>query len=173
MQINPDDLRIVCYPDPVLLKPADSVPEIDETVRAIAERMIDLMHQAEGVGLAGPQVGLNWRLFVANAQQTEDEADRVYINPQLEVSGEMVLREEGCLSLPGITAHIRRPVTVRITAMDLDGNSFTLEDSDALARVWQHEYDHLDGVLILNRMTMRDRLASRKTVRELEAAARG
>ncbi len=173
MAINPANLHIVHYPDPVLRKKAQPIEQIDETVRDVAHRMIELLHESEGVGLAAPQVGLPWRMFVANSQQEEDEADVVYINPSIELLGELVAREEGCLSLPGINAEIRRPAAARITATDLAGETFSREDSDLLARVWQHEYDHLDGILILNRMTTIDRLAVRKAVRELETAAKG
>lgn len=173
MAIKPAELQIVTYPDPILLRRAEPIERIDESVRDVAHRMIELMHEAEGVGLAAPQVGLPWRMFVANSQQDEDEPDVVYINPKIEVFGDLSPREEGCLSLPGINAEIRRPGSVRISAVDLAGEPFSREDHSVLARVWQHEYDHLDGILILNRMTTMDRLAVRKAVRELEAAAKG
>jgi peptide deformylase len=172
MSVDPASLSIVFYPDPALRRKADPVEEIDATVRATAARMIDLMHEAEGVGLAAPQVGLPWRMFVTSAEAGEDAIDRVYINPRLSgFSPDLVPREEGCLSLPGVTAEIRRPGAVTVTATDIDGAAFTLTDGELLARVWQHEVDHLDGVLIIDKMTPMDRIAMRRVIKELEAAA--
>lgn len=135
--------------------------------------MIELMHEAEGLGLAAPQVGLSWRLFVANSK-ADGEPDRIYVNPVLSGFTDIVVpREEGCLSLPGITAEILRPEGATITAIDLDGRAFTLTDQTLLARVWQHEMDHLNGVLIIDRMSPMDRLVHRRAVKDLEATAHG
>ena len=102
----------------------------------------------------------------------EDEPARVYVNPHLsEFIQVPVVREEGCLSLPGINVDIRRPAGCMITAMDLDGREFTLARDDLLARVWQHETDHLNAILIIDKMSALDRLANRKLIKELEAAA--
>ena len=168
MNVDPEQLQIVLHPDPVLRRKAKPVEAIDENIRQIARRMLHLMHEAPGVGLAAPQVGLELRMFVANATR-EAENDRVYINPVLSnPSRETEDYEEGCLSLPGINAEIRRPVGVTITAQDLNGETFTETDHELPARIWQHEYDHLDGVLILDRMTRLDKLANRKALKELE-----
>ncbi|MEE9404707.1 MAG: peptide deformylase [Algisphaera sp.] len=169
MSVNPTALKVVNYPDPVLLQVADAVPTVDDTVRAVAARMIELMHEHRGVGLAAPQVGLPWRMFVANPEQTLD-GDRVYINPQLlNPSSSTSARDEGCLSLPHVTAEITRPVEITIEATGLDGETFS-ETSDVFpARVWQHEYDHLEGVLLLDRMTRVDRMANKRAIRELES----
>ena len=97
---------------------------------------------------------------------------RVFINPTITVEDQQLLtHEEGCLSLPGIHVDIRRPGAVTISAQDITGEPFSLKSDDFFARVWQHEFDHLDGVLIIDRMTRMDRLATRKALRELEAAA--
>jgi len=166
--INPDNLRIVCYPDPVLRQRAREIPEVTDAVRAVAQRMIALMHDADGVGLAGPQVGLSWRLFVANARDDE-EPDRVYINPVLrDPQGAVEPHEEGCLSLPRIYGDVWRPPTITIEATDLNGERFTMTAGGMLARVWQHETDHLDGRLIIDRFGQIDKLANRKAIRELE-----
>jgi peptide deformylase len=133
--------------------------------------MLELMHEEEGAGLAAPQVGLSWRMFVTKAD--DRRPDLVYVNPALgELDLEIAVREEGCLSLPGITAEVRRPATATMTALDLQGSEFTLRDDGLLARVWQHEVDHLDGVLIIDKMTPMDRIANRKPLKELESAAR-
>ncbi len=171
MAVEPDQLRIVHYPAAILRQPAEPVPTVDDTVRAVAERMLQLMHEAPGVGLAAPQVGLPWRMFVANATG-EPEDDRVFINPKLhDPAPNTAAREEGCLSLPKVYGEISRPVAIRITATDLQGDSFTLGSDDLAARIWQHEYDHLDGVLILDRMRPLDKMANRRLLKELEAAA--
>jgi peptide deformylase len=172
MSVDPAQLRIVCYPDPVLKQKAAEVETIDDTVRAVAARMIELMHEAKGVGLAAPQVGLSWRMFVLARDEESDRPDMVFINPKLTVTDRTVsVREEGCLSIPGINIDIRRPSGIEITATNLDGETFTLRDDDYLACVWQHENDHLDGVLIIDRMSTMDRLATRKALKELRAAA--
>lgn len=171
MRIDPAQLRILHYPAPVLRKRAAPVGDIDQSIKDLAERMIELMNEADGLGLAAPQVGVPLRMFVAQVKQ-EDEPVRVYINPELsEFAPEMESHEEGCLSLPGIHVHVRRPYAATITATDLEGNRFSLTSDGLLARVWQHENDHLDGVLIIDKMNTMDRLATRKALKELQAAA--
>lgn len=168
MTLDVASIHIVLYPQEVLRQVAKPVPQVDEQVRAVARRMLELMHDAPGVGLAAPQVGLPWRLFVANATgQPQD--DHVFINPTLtNPSPTLSDYEEGCLSLPEITGTIRRPQTVTIQAIDIEGRSFTLTSDGLPARIWQHEYDHLDGVLIIDRMSMLDRMACQKKCRLLE-----
>ena len=163
-----DRLAIICYPDPVLLKPAQPVAEVSDSVRQVARRMVELMHEAEGVGLAAPQVGLSWRLFVANPTG-EAGADRVFINPELgEFSRESGVREEGCLSIPGVRADINRPLAATLNALDEEGQPVRLRSDDLAARVWQHEVDHLDGILIMDRMRPIDRMANRRALKDLE-----
>ncbi len=171
MPVDVDKLKIVSYPHPVLREKAQPIEAVNDEVRAVAERMIELMHEARGVGLAAPQVALPWRMFVANPTGESDD-DRVYINPALtEPSRDTEMSEEGCLSLPGINAPIMRPIGITITATDLDGNTFT-ETSDQLpARVWQHENDHLNAVLIIDKMTPNDLRVNRKAIAALEAGA--
>ncbi len=170
--VDPRSLSIVSYPHPSLRRPGVQISEIDAAVRAVAERMLDLMHEAEGIGLAAPQVDLAWRLFVANVPDQTD-GDRVYINPVLsEPEGPIESAEEGCLSLPGIRGEVRRPPRITITALDLEGNEFRETADDLLARCWQHEVDHLDGRLIIDRMNQMGRLASRRKLKDLEAEYR-
>lgn len=171
MDADPAKLTIVHYPDPALRRVAEPVPAVDDTVRAVATKMLELMHAAPGVGLAAPQVGLPWRMFVANPTG-EPEDDRVFINPTLhDPAANSAAREEGCLSLPRVYGEITRPTAIAITATDQHGESFTLTSDELPARIWQHEYDHLDGVLILDRMRPIDKMASRRILKELEAAA--
>ena len=169
MAVDIDQLKILHYPHPALRRKADPVGEVTEEVQAVAKRMLELMHEAPGVGLAAPQVGLNWRMFVANPTG-EPEDDDVYINPTLsQPSDETEVVEEGCLSLPGVDVQVRRPIEITIEATDLDGERFTATSDQLPARIWQHEYDHLDGRLILDRMSPLDRRANRKAIRALEA----
>lgn len=168
MALTAPELRIVFYPDPALRAVAEPIATIDERVRSVAGRMIELMHEARGVGLAAPQVGLGWRLFVANPTG-EPGDDTVFINPVLSnPSRETEPHEEGCLSIPEVRAQITRPRRITITATGLDGRAFEMTSDELPARVWQHENDHLDGVLILDKMTRFDKMANRKLVKELE-----
>ncbi len=132
MGIAAATLEVLRYPAPQLRVRSEPIEKIDASVEAVAERMIELMRQANGLGLAAPQVGLAWRMFVTSGQ--EDAPDHVYINPTLTiVDAELVLREEGCLSLPGINIELRRPRAATIKALDLTGKRFELTDHELLA----------------------------------------
>ena len=161
--------RVVLYPDPVLRKKAHPVARVDAAVRELVEDMFVVMDLEDGDGLAAPQVGESLRIFVTCPLYGEPE--RVFINPRLETTGEIVGGDEGCLSLPDIRAEIMRPPSARITALDLDGSEFTLEMDGIWARVWQHEFDHLEGTMIIDRMRPLDRLANRRALRDLERSA--
>src|SRR5262249_40010952 len=146
--------------------------------------MIELMQEADGIGLAAPQVGLAWRIFVCHVPPNETrsaEADpamatpspRVYINPLLSApSGAPEPFVEGCLSLPGVSGEVLGPPVVTIAATDLEGRPLKQTGAGLLARCWQHEVDHLDGVLIIDRMTQMSRLKNRAAIRDLEKGAR-
>lgn len=168
VSVKIEQLRVVHYPDPVLRRKAEPIREIDDEVRDVAARMIDLMHDHRGVGLAAPQVGLAWRLFVANPT-AEVGQDQVFINPRLTLGETIDVHEEGCLSLPGIHADIRRPVHAVLEATNLEGEPIRLESDELAARVWQHEVDHLNGVLIIDKMSETDRAANKRALRELKA----
>lgn len=165
--MTPSPLTIVRYPDPVLGRRASPISVIDEEVRALAGRMIELMYGADGVGLAAPQVGVSKRLFVADPRLSESPDPVVFINPEISVEGEQDIAEEGCLSIPEIRLMVTRPVRARIRAQDLDGDWFELEADEFPARVWQHEFDHLEGRLIIDRMTPRERLVHRRALKAL------
>ena len=136
--------------DYYLRQKAAPVKTINDEVRHIAQNMIDAMHKGKGLGLAGPQVGLLQRIFVTHA---EGDDIRVFINPSIIwTSQEQVNYEEGCLSLPGFYAIVKRPGIIKIQAWDEKGRAFTLEAAGMLARVVQHEYDHLEGVLFIDRI---------------------
>jgi peptide deformylase len=161
------DLKIINYPDPRLKKMSADVTVFDDRLRALATRMLELMRQEKGVGLAAPQVGENLRLFVMNPTG-EPADDRIYVNPVLtEPEGEEEA-EEGCLSLPDIRADILRSKSMRIDALDLEGRPFHDVQAGFVARVWQHETDHLNGTLITDRMAPVAKMAARKVLKELE-----
>ena len=170
MAIDPASLLIECYPATILRTRASEITEVTDEVRAVAERMLWLMHQAEGIGLAAPQVGVPWRLFVTrHPDDRHGEGGQIMINPTIEVTDATPVEDtEGCLSLPDIDVTVRRPVAVRLSATDLDGNPVIDERDDHFARVYQHEYDHLEGVLIIDRMNTMERLRNRKALRQLK-----
>ena len=155
------------FPAPVLAQVAKPIEEITDDIRTLAGKMIDLMIETKGVGLAGPQVGVNLRIFVASPDGTKENA-KVYINPNIERSGPLETYEEGCLSLPGIYAKIKRHKNCFITATDLDGNTFTEQAEGLTVRIFQHEFDHLEGMLIKDRMSRVAGIAARKKLKNLQ-----
>jgi peptide deformylase len=166
---EPAALELVIYPDPRLKAVAKDVQQFDDWLAAVVERMKDLMALHKGVGLAAPQVGLSLRIFVASASGKREEA-RVYINPVLTDEHGSEEGEEGCLSLPDIRIKVPRFKTLRIEALDERGKPISENLADFAARVVQHENDHLDGILLLDRMSPMARLAHRKKIKELEEA---
>jgi peptide deformylase len=162
-----EDLKIILWPDPRLKKVSKPVEMFDPALKELAGRMFELMRAAKGVGLAAPQVGKNVRLFVMNATG-EPADDRVYVNPVLtDGDGEDEL-EEGCLSLPDIHVNVVRFKQMKMTAQDLDGQPVEEAASGFVARVWQHEFDHLNGTMLTDRMGPVARMAARRTLKELE-----
>ena len=159
--------RLVLYPDPVLNRRAEPValdlPDLPELVECLTATM----REAHGVGLAAPQVGRSLRLFVAAESGDSDEA-LVCINPTIQPFGEAVELEEGCLSIPDLRADIVRPEQVRMTWTGLDGKECRGEFDGLLARIIQHEFDHLEGILFIDRLTETDRLRVRPDLKALE-----
>jgi peptide deformylase len=151
------------YPDPALRMRAREVEEFDDALRALAERMTSLMVDAHGVGLAATQVGVLQRVFIF---QDGDAEPRALVNPQIvERSAEVDVDEEGCLSLQRVLVPVERSCRVTVEAKDVDGDDVRLELSDLGARVAQHEIDHLDGVLMLDRTTDEARREAMGTLR--------
>jgi len=149
--------------DPVLRQRAAEVTTIDGRLAKLADDMIVTMYEAPGVGLAAPQVGVEKRLFVYDI----GEGPRTLVNPTIiETAGEWAF-DEGCLSVPGLSWEIVRPKQVLLTGIDLDGNDVAIEADEILARCFQHEIDHLDGVLLLERLDSDTRKVALKTIREL------
>jgi peptide deformylase len=160
-------MEIVCYPDPVLRKRAAEVDPRRKGLKKLVEGMLEAMKAASGVGLAAPQVGESVRVFVAS-ESGEVEDAMVCLNPKVEAFGPVKEMEEGCLSVPGIRRQIPRPDSVRLTWLDLDGKPREGEFHGLLARIIQHECDHLDGVLFFERMGEADRLSIRQDLLALE-----
>jgi peptide deformylase len=143
-------MEILYLGNELLCQKADPVKPIDGEYKRIAQEMIDIMHQGKGCGLAGPQVGLMKRIFVVHI---EGDEPRVFINPSItETSPDREVYEEGCLSVPGIWADVIRPRTVQVQAWNERGRPFTLKADGILARTIQHEYDHLEGILFIDRL---------------------
>jgi peptide deformylase len=157
--------QVVKFGDPVLRSAASPVTEFDEQLVADAERMIELMRDAIGVGLAATQLGTLRRMLVF---QVGSEAEpTVLVNPEIEWrSGALATAEEGCLSLPGVVVDVERPLHVRARAVDVRGEPLTIEASGLEARVIQHELDHLDGVLMLDRTEKEQRRGALRALRE-------
>jgi peptide deformylase len=162
-----ENLCIIRWPDPRLKQPSKPIERFDDKLRLLATRMLEVMKQSKGVGLAAAQVGLNVRMFVMNPTGQELD-DRVYINPVLSEGDGEEEEDEGCLSLPGLSVNVERFRTIRLTASDLDGKPSDEVQSGYLARIWQHELDHLNGTLLIDRMGPVARLANRRLLKKLE-----
>ena len=164
-------LRLVRkYGDPVLKTRALPIERFDDTLRHEVERMGQLMHDAHGIGLAATQLGVMHRVLVYSVDP--DAPVAVLVNPEIEWRGEETEPlEEGCLSLPGVLVEVERPIHVRVRARDEHGDTLLIEASGLEARVIQHEVDHLDGVLILERTTRDQRKQAMRALREAAEAA--
>ncbi len=148
-------LEVLQYPDPFLKRKAEPVAEITDDIRRLAADMVETMYAEDGIGLAAPQVGQGIRMVVIDLSgPSKREAAKVYINPVLEVlDAEPMESEEGCLSVPDLRANVKRNAKVRVKALDLDGKEFS-EDAEEIASVClQHECDHLDGKLFVDRIS--------------------
>jgi peptide deformylase len=157
--------QVRTFGDPVLRSRASEVTEFGSELGAEAERMVAIMHDAMGVGLAATQLGTLRRLLVFQAGA--DARPTAVANPVIEwLSGELATAEEGCLSLPGIGVDVERPLHARVRGVDLEGEPLLLEASGLEARVLQHEIDHLDGVLILDRTVREQRKGALRALRE-------
>ena len=162
-------LSILQYGDPVLRAKGKRIEKIDQRIRELAQDMIETMHAANGVGLAAPQIGESLQLTVLDVSQVEDRPSTmklngksfdprsamplVLINPQIDLGGETEMGTEGCLSFPEITGEIDRAKSITVRAQNLDGESIELETTGFLARAIQHEVDHLNGILFIDRMS--------------------
>ncbi|MCX7605444.1 MAG: peptide deformylase [Bryobacteraceae bacterium] len=164
-------LRIRKYGDPVLETPAEPVTEFNGELRQLAEDMFETMYANKGIGLAAPQVGISRRLAVIDPTAGEDAAAKlVLVNPVILVKEGTQIGEEGCLSIPGFREDVKRAYRVRVRAQDLEGNFFETEGEELLARVIQHELDHLDGILFLQHLSLLKRDLIKRKIRKLVKA---
>ena len=152
--------------DPVLRTRATEVTEVTGALVRLTEDMLTTMYDAPGIGLAAPQVGVQKRIFVYDW----GEGPGVVLNPRIEGSDGEWVYEEGCLSIPGLTWEILRPKEVHLVGVDLDGNEVSIEADELPARLFQHELDHLDGVLLLDHLDLDQRREARLTLSELALA---
>lgn len=159
---------IVKYPSPELEKVCTPITNFNSELRQLANDMLETMYSAPGIGLAAPQVGVNTRLIVVDITAGHEEGHQfVLVNPEVtEFSGKQK-EEEGCLSIPGLTATVERPSWVRVRAQDLEGNEFEIEADELLARVLCHEIDHLEGILYLDRLSPLKRDLLKRKIKKL------
>jgi peptide deformylase len=160
-------VEIHCYPEHVLRRRAMPVRRITDEIWQLSEGMLETMYEAPGIGLAAPQVGESLCLITVDVTG-EHQDPRVFVNPTIvDRRGEDVM-EEGCLSLPGITANVRRAERISIVAYDLEGRKMELDADGLTARCLQHEIDHLRGVLFVDHLTPADQMAVRSLLKDLE-----
>jgi peptide deformylase len=165
--VDVEKRRITHYPAELLANRARPIEKIDDNIRQLVKKMTEIMLENKGVGLAAPQAGVPLRLFIISLNTTR-EAVKVYINPTVTPTGEFGALEEGCLSLPGVSTKIRRYKKCKVTATNLDGNEFTEEAEGLYARVLQHEYDHIEGMTIADRMDSAAKIVHRKQLKKLK-----
>lgn len=163
--------EIVKYPDPVLERPGEPVTEFDDELRKLVDDMFESMYAAKGIGLAAPQIALSKRLTVIDLSFKERPEDRiVLINPEVIFREGKQYEEEGCLSLPEIRDKVTRAAKVRVRAQDVNGKWFEIEGEELLARAFQHEIDHLDGILFFRRVSALKRDLILRRIRKLQKA---
>ncbi len=161
----PYEIRVIG--DPVLRQRASEIADVDGRLARLADDMLATMYDAPGLGLAGPQVGVQKRIFVYDV----GEGPQVVINPEIVESRGEWAYEEGCLSIPGLAFELIRPAEVHLVGYDLHGNELSIEADEITARCFQHELDHLDGVLYLERLDDDQRKAAMKIIREQRVTA--
>ncbi|MCA9215977.1 MAG: peptide deformylase [Planctomycetales bacterium] len=146
-------LQIIHYPHSTLRFKSVPVMRVDAELKNMAAEMLELMYEAEGVGLAANQVNIPLRFFVCNPTGQKGEPDFVFINPIISKPKGNAVRQEGCLSIPGLYEDVRRPDSIHVEAYDLSGNEINMDLKGFFSRVVQHETDHLDGVLFIDRLS--------------------
>ncbi len=162
---------IVKYPEPVLQRPAAPVTEFDDELRTLVDDMFESMYAAQGIGLAAPQVGVSKRVTVLDLSfQKNPEEKLVLINPEITYRHGKQYGEEGCLSLPDIHEKVSRAAIVKVRAQNLEGEWKEYDAEELLARAFQHEIDHLDGVLFIFRVSALKRDLIQRRIRKLQKA---
>ena len=162
-------LTIVKYPEPVLEQPGEPVTEFNAELRELVADMFETTYASQGIGLAAPQVGVSKRITVIDLSMGKDPKQKlVLINPEIIVSEGRQYEEEGCLSFPDIREKIVRAAKVRIRAQDANGKWFEMDGDELLARAFQHEIDHLDGIVFLFRMSALKRSLNLRRIRKMQ-----
>ena len=162
-------LKILKYPEPVLSQPGEPVSEFDDNLRKLAADMFETTYDSKGIGLAAPQVGVSKRLTVIDLSMGKDPKDRlVLVNPEIIFREGKVYEEEGCLSFPDIREKVVRAAKVRIRAQDENGKWFEMDADDLLSRCFQHEIDHVDGMLFIFRMSALKRDLNLRKIRKMQ-----
>ncbi len=163
-------LKIVKYPDPVLEKPGEPVTEFNAELRKFVADMFETTYASQGIGLAAPQVGVSKRLTVIDLSLGKDPAQKlVLINPEITFSEGKQYEEEGCLSFPEIREKVVRAANVRIRAQDEHGKWFEMDGEELLARAFQHEIDHVDGIVFIFRMSPLKRSLNLRKIRKMQS----
>jgi peptide deformylase len=161
--------EIVTYPDPILQRPTEKVTEFDKELRTLAADMFESMYNAIGIGLAAPQIGVSKRITVIDLSNQKHPKDKiVLVNPEIVHKEGKQVEEEGCLSLPDIRDKVSRAAKVKVHAQNLEGKTIELEGTELLARAFQHEIDHLDGVLFPWRLSALKRDLILRRIRKLQ-----
>jgi peptide deformylase len=163
-------LKIVKYPEPVLSQPGEPVTEFNDELRKFVADLFETMYSAQGIGLAAPQVGVSKRITVIDLSLGKEPKEKlVLINPEIISSDGKLYEEEGCLSFPEIREKVQRAAKVRIRAQDERGKWFEMDGEELLSRAFQHEIDHLDGVLFIFRMSPLKRNLIQRKIRKLQS----
>ena len=161
--------EIVKYPDPVLAKRGEDITQFGEDLKVLVEEMFESMYAAHGIGLAAPQIGLSKRLTVIDVNFKKDPADKlVLVNPEIIEREGKQFEEEGCLSLPEIREKVTRAAKVKVRAQNVEGEWFEVEGEELLARAFQHEIDHLDGVLFIDRLSRLKRDLVHRKIKKMQ-----
>ncbi|MGR3319627.1 MAG: peptide deformylase [Candidatus Anammoxibacter sp.] len=160
-------MNVVIYPAEPLRQKATPIKEIDDTICKNAHEMLDIMYDADGIGLAAPQVEWSKRLIVIDVRD-ELEDEKIFVNPYIVNEEGTMLSEEGCLSFPGVTGKIPRSDIVEVAAYNLQGEKIQIKTDGLLARVFQHEIDHLNGILFIDKMTPASSMANSQKIKEFE-----
>jgi len=163
--------EIVKYPEPVLSKPAAPVTEFDAALKKLVEEMFESMYAAQGIGLAAPQIGISKRLTVIDVSFKKNPDEKVVlINPEIVEEEGKQFEEEGCLSLPDIREKVHRAARVKVRAQNERGEWFEAEGTELLSRAFQHEIDHLNGILFIDRISRLKRELALRKIRKLQKA---
>ena len=164
-------MQVLIYPDPILRKGSKPITEFGQELRDLSARMMAAMYEEGGVGLAAPQVGIEQKLLVLNPSGSKDDrsGELVLCNPKIMRKKQREFGEEGCLSFPGIQADVQRWIEITVVYQDLNGDEQSMKCDGWLARIVQHEIDHLEGVFFVDRLTATEKLRVKSQLLELES----